>query len=896
MTPRHGPPASQYRLPRLAVLLLHLTVRDRDVREGLLGDLQEELDNSAGASSTTRLWLATVGGAIALALRFTLARRSKHNDMSTDSDRRARAKTALDTVQRDVNYAVRQFARSPGFSLAAVVTLALGIGASTVAFTLVNGVLIQPLPFSDPDRLAILRERRADGSELTLSFPNFEDWRSECRSFTGITAIRFPSDGTVLGGDEPARGTILLVSREFFQVLGAQPILGRPILPEENRPGGDPVAVLGYGFWQRVFGSNSDLSSLSVTISGRQFAVVGVMPPGFKVLEQGDVYLPLEPNAFRVRSSHNYRAVGRLAPGVTWAQAQEEMDRIAQRIRDAYPDETRTVAVSMRPLRGEILGEVERPLLLLLGAAGLLLLLACSNVASTLLARCTAREREMAIRTAVGAARIRLIQQLFTESVILAGMAGLLGLGLSQLTLTLVRAGGSDLVPRLPTVTIDQTVIVFALSATAVTAVLFGLLPALRVSGDSAATLRGRQRGDTPRTSNAGWSLLVGGEVALAVILLAACGLLLRSLQQVLAVETNFRPEGVLTVALDFTGSQYESDTARVADLQELKRQFLSLPGVTSVGFVSHLPIEATSMTGAVLPAPVPDVIELEDAPPSSGWRVVDEDYFTTMGIPLLQGRVFTAEDGADAAPVVILNQAVANQAFPGEDPVGRLVQFVPFWPDVDLTVVGVVAEARDWRRAPGRQPEGFVYWSQRMNYTRYLTAVIRTSGHPAALAGPVRQRLRAVSPNVPGTIHTMSSLVGASFRERTFTLSVLASFAAVSLVLAAVGIYGVVSYSVSRRSREIGIRMALGAASGAVRRRMFAASFSVVSAGTAVGILCALLAGSIMESLLYDISPRDPVILIAAPAILLAAAALAIWVPVCRHTRVDPLVTMRVE
>jgi predicted permease len=552
----------------------------------------------------------------------------------------------------------------------------------------------------------------------------------------------------------------------------------------------------------------------------------------------------------------------------------------------------------MRPLRGEILGEVDRPLLLLMGAAALILVLACSNVASTLLARSTTREREMAVRAAVGAARGRLVQQLFIESLVLAGLAGLVGLGLSHLALVLVRSQGPDLVPRLEVVSIDTLVLLFALGATLVTSLLFGLLPALGVSGDAAGTLRSGQRGDSRRTKALGWNLLVGGEAALAVVLVVAGGLLVRSLQEVLSVETNFRTEGVLTVAMDFTANRYESAQARASELDELKREFESLPGVTAVGFVNHLPMEGTMMTGPVLPVPVPDLdaISEADIPPSSGWRVVDEDYFTAMGIPLLRGRVFSREDGLGAPPVIVLNEALANQVFPGEDPIGRLVQFLPFWSGVDLTVVGVVAEARDWRRVPGSQLEGFVHWPQRLNYTRYLTAVLRTSGNPAALAGPARERLRAVVPNVPGTIHTLSARIGESLRERTFTLTVLGSFALLSLILAAVGIYGVVSYSVSRRTREIGIRLALGAASGTVRQTIFSNSIGVVALGTAAGVLCALLVGGIIESLLYGVSPHDHMILILAPAILLATAALAIWLPVVRCTRVDPLITMRAE
>ncbi len=869
----------------------------------MLGDLEEELRGlSAKGRRPLRLWWDATLAALALAARFATARRSVVGRPSATSapgdNSRKSGFPGMDDIKRDLKYAVRQLARSPGFTVTAVLTLSLGIGATTVAFNLVNGILIRPLPFPDPDRLVTLWERRANGQELTLSFPNFEDWRDQARSFDGITAIRFPSEATVLGGDEPTRGTILPVSREFFEVIGVAPFLGRPISYEENREGGNLVAVLGHRFWQQRFGSNPDLGSINLTIEGAPLTVIGVMPPGFKVLEDGDLYLPLEQQPFRIRDSHNYTAVGRLAPGVSWEQAQDEMNRIAAGILEAYPGETRTVAVNMRPLRTDILGEVDRPLLLLLGASGILLILACSNVASTLLARSTQRDREMAIRTAAGASHSRLIHQLFIESLVLAALAGLTGLAISHVTLALVRSRGPDLVPRLESVSVDGPVVLFALCAALLTSVVFGLLPAIGVSGDPAAVLRSGHLGNTRRSGALGWNLLIGGEAALAVVLVVASGLMVRSLQQILSTDTHFRSDGVLTVAMNFSGSRYRSTDARVNQLNEIKHEFRTLPGVTAVGFVNHLPTQSAMMTGTVFVPPVPDPNDIppDQIPPSSGWRVVDEDYFAAMGIPLLRGRPFTSADGRNDSPVIILNEASANLVFPGQDPIGGLVRFDPFWRGVDLTVVGVVGEARDWRRAPGSQPEGFVYWPQIPSYTRYMTAVIHTDGDPATLVRPARERLRAVAPEVPGTFLTMDKMVGESLKEKEFTLAVLSSFAILSLILAAVGIYGVVSYSVSRRSREIGIRLALGAASGTVRQRIFSRSFGVVAAGTMFGLLAALAAGRIMESLLYGVSPRDPVILAAAPVVLLGTAALAIWIPVLRYTRVDPLVTMRAD
>ena len=885
-----------------------LRILPENLRKGFGDDMTslflDRLSEARGLWAKSWVWLRAVADLLRASLQRADLKRQSQPASTPNGTPRAVALplgpsrgNPMNALLQDVRYATRGLLKNPQFTLVAVLTLALGIGASTVAFTLVNGVLIRPLPFSEPDRLVMLRERRADGEELTLSFPNFDDWRNEAKTLEGIAAIRFAAEATVLGGEEPARGTIVPVSREFFDVLGVQPFLGRPILSEENREGGEQVVVLGYEFWARNLAANTDLDTINIMIAGRSYAVVGVMPPLFKVFEKADVYLPLELRPFKVRDSHNYRAIGRLAHGVTLDQTQTEMDGIVARIRDAYPGETQTVAVSMSPLRTEILGEVDRPLLLLMGASALLFLLSCSNVAGTLLARGTRREREIAIRTAVGASRGRLLQQLLTESLLLATIAGLLGLALAQLALSAVRSGGMDLVPRLQTVSIDVRVLLFALSATLLTSVIFGLVPALKVSTKTAGALRGGPLGHSRRRRAKGWNLLIAAEAALAIVLVVGSGLLVRSLQEILSVETHFRPTGVLTVALDLSAGNHESVEARLGELQELKREFEALPGVTAVGFINHLPLERTSMSGPVYRPPILDPTDPEEPKAGAGWRVVDEDYFAALGVPLLQGRFFSRQqDRPKSPPVVILNEALADLAFPGEDPIGKQIQFIPFWMETDLTVVGVVAEARDWHVEPGGQPEAYVYWQQRPDYTRYLTATIHTAGDPTALFGPVRERLRAVSPNVPGTIATLQARVGERLQERTFTLAVLGAFAVLALVLAAVGIYGVVSYSVSRRAREIGIQLALGATPAMIKKRIFSASLGVVALGTATGVIAAFALSTLLESLLYGVSARDPAAFAAAPVILIVVGAIAIWVPVRRTTQVDPVVTMRAE
>jgi predicted permease len=815
----------------------------------------------------------------------------------------------FDAMAQDFRFAARILRRSPSFTLVAAFTLALGIGCTTVAFGLVRGVLLRPLPFPGDGELVVIRERGLEGRAQSLSFPNFEDFRDHSRAFSGIAALRFAAAATILGGAEPVRGTVVPVSREFFSVLGVMPALGRPILPEENRSGGESVAVVSFEFWTRALGSDERLDGLGITVSGTSYSVVGIMPPGFRVLEEADVYLPLEQNPFRVRSSSNYRGVGRLAEGVTLPQAQVELDGIAGRILAAYPDDARMDGVLMRPLREEILGNLTRPLFLLLSASGLLLLLACSNVASTLMARSIRRQREMAIRTAVGGGKGVLVRQVFTESLLLAGFSGLLGVGITLGSLEILRLFGTDFIPRLATVSVVAVSLKNALGATLLTSLVFGLLPAFRLP-EPASALRSGSGGSGPitwghsprgrsrrrRKGAMGWSFLVGCQVALAVSLVVVSALLLRSMGEILSADTKFRQEGVLTLALDFSAAEFASIEDRGAKLRELKGELASLPGVSEVGFVSHLPNVRRMMTGAVFRPPFPVEGYPDYLAQEVGWRVVDEDYFRVMGIPLLKGRTFSAEDGPDSRPVIVLNEALEWILFPGEEAVGEVVQFVPFWQEVDLEVVGVVAEARDWRVPAGEQLEGYVFWPQRLGYTRQLTAVLLARGDPAALVAPARERLRAVAPSIPGTFRTLEALVADSFRDRSFTLGVLGVFTLLALFLSAVGIYGVVSYSISARTREIGIMLALGADTGRLRARLFIRAARPVAVGLAVGVALALVTGGVLESVLFQVSPRDPQALAAAPLVLLCSASLAILLPVFRYTRVDPAGSMREE
>jgi predicted permease len=464
-------------------------------------------------------------------------------------------------------------------------------------------------------------------------------------------------------------------------------------------------------------------------------------------------------------------------------------------------------------------------------------------------------------------------------------------------TLRALRTLGPDLVPRLESVEVAPGVLAFSLAVTLATAVLFGLVPAVRSSRDVAGVLRAGQQRGAAGGSPFGWNLLVGGEVALAVILVVGSALLVRSLREILALDTKFRSAGVLTLDMEITGLGFDEESTRTGFLRGVKSRLEALPGVDQAGMINRLPTDPGTWTGPVLRSPVVDRENRDEWVAIAGWRVADEGYFRAMGIPLLSGRTFSVEeDRPEGTPVAVLNRSLAERAFPNEDPLGGRVQALWDRRERDFTVVGVVAEARDWRREEGAQPELYVYWPQALSHTGWMTAVLHTEGDPASLAAPAREAVRALAPNLPLRIGTMNGRLAESLKERSFLLSVLGVFAGLSVLLAGVGIYGVVSWSVSRRSREIGIRLALGASPLAVRKRVFTGTFTVVALGAATGLLGAWLSGGVMESLLFGVTPRDFLALASAPSLLLGVGAVAIVLPVRRYTRVDPAVTMKVE
>lgn len=827
-------------------------------------------------------------------------------EITSSHDRLKARAQFLEGLWRDLKFAGRSLRKSPVFTAVAVVTLALGIGANTAIFSVVNGVLLKPLPYPESDRIVRVREVNPSGNAIPLvAYMTFQDWREGARSFSELAAYRGGAT-TVLGGDRPLIRTAVGVTEDFFDLFRARTVRGRDLVPEEF--GADPaqVAVVSHRFWRTHLGG-ADPEDARLEVYGFDLDVVGVMQPGFDFPNEADIWLPVELfGVSEYRTGHNNRVIGRLAEGVSVERAAQEMNALAARLSEQHPDH-RDAAASVVELQSYTVAGARRPLLLLLGAAGLVLLVACTNLASTLLARGEARGRELAIRASVGAERGRIIRQLFTESLLLAGLGCVVGLALAWALVDALLGLAPAGLPRVDAVGLDPVALGFAALVALATALMFGLLPAFRISAtDISEALRAGDRGSSGGRSNRLWNLLVASEVALALVLLAGSGLLIKSFWEVLSVEPGFDPSDVLTVEVTLPATRYAFGQPEVADFYA---RFLdrigTVPGAEAAGLVNFLPLSGSDADGA---------FEIEGRPSdrctdfpgrgrfcisgSAHYRVVGGDFFEAMDIPLIRGRTFDERDHAEAPMVLLINETMARRYWPGEDPVGQRMRTggMDNYGDRWTRIIGVVGDVRHDGLAAEPQAEYFVHYHQRPDRAQSASVVVETSTGPELLVGPVSDRLRALDPEVPAEFAPMSRLVAASVSGRRFPMLVLSVFATLALLLAAVGIYGVVSYSVERRRREIGIRMALGARPQSVLMETLRRSAVVVGVGAVLGVVGALVATRVMQSLLFEVRPTDPGILVGVLVVLLGVAVLASWVPARRGTRVDPLITMRAE
>jgi predicted permease len=807
---------------------------------------------------------------------------------------------SLERLGQDVRYGARLLRRAPGFAAVAIATLALAIGANTAILSVVYGILIRPLPYADAGRLVVLLHRKGN----PVSPANFLDWQARARSFERMGAAEYWTPN-LLGGDSPTKLWALRLTPEILPLLGVRPALGR-VFTEAEAAGGK-VVVIGDGLWRRRFGSDPAAVGKTISLDGAAHTIVGVMPPGFRFAPfwatQAELWAPLDlrPRAAR-RDASSLRVFARLRPGVSLGAARQEVAAITGALEREFPGTNREVNVI--PLQEKVVGDVRPILLVLVGAVALVLLLACANVATMLLARSSVRRREMALRAAIGASRARTLRQLLTESLVLAAAGGAAGVALGAWGLRVLIALAPPELPRLADVRVDPAVLLVTLSASLLTGVIFGLAPALQ---GSAARLQDalKEGGGAGTGRETGWlrRVLVGAEVAIALVLLVGAGLMVRSLLALQSIDPGFDPRGVVAMEVSVAGTPQAASGRRLVLYPQILERLRALPGVRAAGAINHLPIAGDSwgfpyrVEGRPVPRPGESPVAI--------YRAVLPGYFAAMRLPILRGRDVAASDGPDAPGIVLVNEFLAKRVWPGEDPIGKRLAFdgtddAPAW----VTVVGVVKNdvRAEWRDEP--DDEIFLAALQRKGLMEsahpqesYLTFVARTDGDPAALAPSLRSAVWGLDRSLPiSEVQTMERVVSlATARERFQTL-LLAVFAMTAAILAAIGIYGVMSFTIAKRTREIGVRMALGAGRGDVLRLIVGQGMSVALFGAAAGLAGALLLTRLMRGLLYGVGPGDPITYAAVAVILLAIALAANYVPARRAARIDPIEALRRE
>ena len=809
---------------------------------------------------------------------------------------------------KELRYAARSLLKRPAFSLVAVLTLALGIGANTAIFSVVNATLLRPLPFKDPDRVVMLWGALAklQADRLPNSAPNFIELKARSQTFERLAAFRSWS-WQLTGGSEPELLRGARVSADFFEAVGAGPILGRTFTAEEDVENHAPVVLISHGLWQRHFGGDQNVIGKTITLTGQNAMVIGVMPegfqfpgganmvPGLQFALQNDVWMPIRFTQ-QERERHgnlNLATIGRLKPGVSLAQAETEINGIQKEL----PLGTIGFTFGALPLHQQMVGTIRKPLLVLLATVALVLLIACANIANLLLARATSRQKEIAIRAALGAARRRIIGQLLTESLLLSLTGGAIGLLIAVWGNSLLVSLIPREVPRISDVGVDARILLFTLAISIVTGLIFGLIPAFQASRfDLNQSLKEGLRGVSAGVGqNRFRSLLVVSEVAMALVLLIGAALLIKSFVRLLDVKPGFNPEQVLTLDVQLPnvpGSRYERREDQAAFFQQLTTQLQALPGVENAGGVLSLPLSGASESTEL-------ILEGQESSAANGQRpnadytIVTPEYFATLQIPLLQGRYFTAQDKLEAPFAIIVNDTLAARLWPGQNPLGK--RFRVGFEEKPREVVGVVGTIKQTTLDSEASPA--MYLPHLQSPTPGLTLLVRTRGEPLSIVAAVRNAVRALDKDVPVTqVQTMEKVLGASVAQPRFSMLLVGLFAALALVLSAVGIYGVMAYAVSRRAHEIGVRMALGAGASQVLKLVLKDGMTLALAGIAVGLLGAFALTRLMASLLFGIGAKDPVTFASVAAFLAFVAFIACYIPARRATKVDPLIALRDE
>jgi predicted permease len=801
----------------------------------------------------------------------------------------------MDTLFHDVRYGFRMLLKHRGFTFISVLALALGIGANTAIFSVINAVMLRPLPYKDPSRLVTVLHEKSN----PVAPANFFDWRAQNQVFESIAAAQI-WEPTLTGKDQPEQVHALQMTADMFKVLGVNPSMGRTFNPDEDQPGKERVAVVSNRFWQRRFGGDRSVIGQRITLDGEAYTIIGVMPQDFQFAPfwatRAEVWTPLNlASRINDRRGQSLRVFARLKPNVTREQAQTDMDAISRRLEQDYPRENKGISVAVESLHEKVVGKSRAALLILFGAVGFVLLIACANVANLMMARATARRKEIAVRAALGASRFRIARQLLTESVMLALAGGVVGLLLAVWGIeALVRLGPANL-PRLKDVGVDYYVLGFTLGLSVLTGLLFGLAPALQTTKvDLNETLKeGGRSGTDAGRRNRVRRLLVVSEMALALMLLVSGGLMIRSFLGLLSIEPGFNPKQVMTMTVSLAGSEHNTPEKRAAFFNELMSRVEALPGVQSTSAINHLPLGGDiwnlGFTIEGRPAPLPGESQ------SAVYRVVRPKYFQTMGATLLKGRDFTERDTATAPGVVIINEAFARRYFPGEDAVGRRIN-VSNDEMNPREIVGVIRDAKQNDLTAQANPETYLPHLQAAQ-GKSMTLVIRSASEPARLAQAVQAQVWAIDKNLPvSEIRTMEDVVSESIGGQRFNMIMLSLFAGVALILAAVGIYGVMSYAVTQRTHEIGIRMALGASARDVLRMVVGQGMVLALVGVGLGLIGAFALSRLMTSLLFNISPTDSMTFIVVSVVLACVALLACYIPARRATRIDPMVALRYE
>jgi putative ABC transport system permease protein len=808
----------------------------------------------------------------------------------------------MQNLLQDLRYAFRILAKSPGFTSIAILTLALGIGANTAIFSVVHGVLLKPLAFRDPSRLVIVAEK-SPFPTISTSYQNYVDWREQSHSFQAMEATR-AAGLSLTGAGEPELLAARMVTAGLFPLLGVEAREGRTFLSDEDRAGSAPVALLTYGLWQRRFGGSKEIIGKTIHLDSRPYTVVGVLPPGFQLLQPADIFVPFVPWAATLPDDRNWHpgiiVVARLKAGVSREQARAEMVGITKRLEQQYPDYNTGTSADVVGLQEQMVQNVRPALILLLGAVTLVLLIACVNVANLLLARAAARGREVAIRTALGAGRTRLVRQLLTESILLSLGGGLLGIGFAWGSLGPLLKISAGSIPQVVPIQLDRSVLAFTFGVSLLTGLFFGLVPALRTAKlDLRETLNEGSRGSTSGPGHHRLrGVLVASEIALAVLLLVGSGLLLRSFSRLQEVPPGFRPDHLLVADIPLSPTAYAKPDLRYELFDRLLERSKALPGVRSAGAASFLPV---SGGGSIMH------FNITGHPPKTphdyvavGYRTITPNYLETLGVPLLQGRLLTPADNEKSPAVVVINAAMAKTYFPGENPLGKRLQ-LGATPDKDVPTMEIVGVVGDVRPGLGVDPQTEMYLPYRQADlvlpVFQLSLVLRTADDPQFQAPALRSTLAEIDPNQPLVkVRTMEDNMAATVAQPRFRTWLIGIFAAVALVLAAVGVYGVMSYTVTQRTGEIGIRVTLGAQSEDVFTTIVGEGLRLALAGVGVGILAALALTRLLQSFLYGISAYDPLTFLGVAVLLTTVAAAASFFPARRATLVDPMVALRYE